>query len=526
MRILESYVHGTFVAGSGPRATLVNPTTEEPLAEAGTAGIDMGAVVAYARDVGGPALRALTFRERGELLAAASKTIHAMREELIELGIANAGNTRSDAKFDVDGASGTLMAYAELGKALGDTTFFVDGDPIPFGRSSRMSGQHLYTTREGVAVHVNAFNFPAWGLAEKLASALLAGQPVIAKPATATAMMTARLVEKLATDKVLPDGTLQCLYGSAGDLLSRLGPMDTLAFTGSNATGTLLRGGKNLLEWAVRTNVEADSLNAAVLGPDAERGGETYQLFLADVARDITQKAGQKCTAIRRVFVPVAMVDAVREDLVERLLGAKIGDPAAEGVQVGPVATADQLRDVRAGIGRLIESGAVTRLVGGLERPKDLVGLAGDKGYFVAPTLLFAADARAASVVHEHEVFGPSATLAPYDGSARAAVALVRLGQGGLVCSVYTDDKVWARDVVLGLAPYHGRVFVGGTKVAGVSLGPGTVLPQMVHGGPGRAGGGEELGGTRGMLLYMQRTAVQGFGPLLEGLASTGGHRL
>ncbi|MCC6647056.1 MAG: 3,4-dehydroadipyl-CoA semialdehyde dehydrogenase [Polyangiaceae bacterium] len=516
---LKSLVGGRWVEGQGAHAALVNPTTEEPVAEASTAGIDMGEALAFATERGGPALRAMTFAERGELLRAASKAVHAAREELIEIGIANAGNTRGDAKFDVDGASGTLMAYADLGKELGDASYFAEGEPIAFGRSSRLSGQHVLVPREGVAVHVNAFNFPAWGLAEKLAGAWLAGVPVIAKPATATAWMTARLVERLDEAKILPPGALSLLVGSAGDLLARLGPQDALAFTGGSATGTKLRGGDNMLSMAVRVNVEADSLNAAVLGPDVTRGSETYELFLADVVRDATQKAGQKCTAIRRVLVPAAMLGAVREDLADRLSSIVVGDPSSDTTQTGPVATRDQLRDVRAGIDKLASAGSVEVVVGGSSRPK-LDAALGDRGFFVAPTLLLAKAARAAGAVHDHEVFGPSTTLMPYDGTAADAVGIVRLGQGGLVTSVYTDDKAWAKAAALGLAPHHGRVYIGSAKMAGASLGPGTVLPQMVHGGPGRAGGGEELGGLRGLSLYLQRTAIQGYGPLVDGLVA------
>jgi oxepin-CoA hydrolase/3-oxo-5,6-dehydrosuberyl-CoA semialdehyde dehydrogenase len=456
------------------------------------------------------------------MLKGLSKAVHAAREELIEIGLRNAGNTRGDAKFDIDGATGTLMTYAEIGAGLGDARFLVDGDPIAMGRSSRMTGQHLWVPRQGVAVHVNAFNFPAWGLAEKLACALLAGVPVIAKPATATAWMTVRMVERILESKILPEGALSVLAGSAGDLVERLGPQDMLAFTGSSDTAATLRGHRNVLHESVRVNVEADSLNAAVLGPDVERGSETYDAFLTDVVRDITQKAGQKCTAIRRIFAPAALIEAVREDLADRLTSVRVGDPSRDGIQVGPVATASQLRDVRAGLGKLLASERVKLVVGGAERPAKIEGVDNDKGYFVAPTLLLADDARAAAIVHQHEVFGPSATLLPYSGEASDAAELVALGQGSLVSSVYTEDRAFARDAVLGLAPHNGRVFIGSAKVAPVALGPGTVWPQLLHGGPGHAGGGEELGGLRGTLFYMQHVAVQGFGPLVDSIAAAG----
>jgi 3,4-dehydroadipyl-CoA semialdehyde dehydrogenase len=524
METLKSYVQGGWVEGKGKLATLVNPTTEEPVAQAGTEGIDMGAVLSHAR-AAGPALRALSFAQRGEILKGLSKAIYAAREELIELGIRNAGNTRGDAKFDIDGASGTLMAYAEIGAQLGDARYLIDGDAIPMGRSSRLAGQHVMVPREGVAVHVNAFNFPAWGLAEKAACALLAGVPVVAKPATATAWMSVVMAEKLVATGLLPEGALQLLVGSTGDLINQLGPQDMLAFTGSSTTGTMLRGYENVLAKSVRVNVEADSLNAAVLGPDVERGSETYDLFLADVVRDATQKAGQKCTAIRRVFVPRALLEGVRDDLADRLGATRVGDPSLDDVRMGPVATASQQRDVRDGIRKLLASERLSLVLGGPDRPSKLEGIAGDradKGYFIAPTLLLGDDARAAAIVHQHEVFGPSVTLLPYDGTAPDAVALVALGEGCLVSSVYSDDRAFARDAALGLAPHDGRVFLGSAKVAGVSLGPGTVFPHLVHGGPGHAGGGEELGGVRGLLFYMQRCALQGYGPLLEGIVASG----
>lgn len=519
---LQSYVYGSWVRGEGRPALLVNPSTEEPLAEASTEGVDFARVREHAVSKGGPALRAMTFAQRGEMLRALSRALHAHRDELLELGMRNGGNTRSDAKFDVDGASGTLAAYADLGASLGDTRLLLDGEAIALGRSARVSGQHVLVPRRGVAVHINAFNFPAWGLAEKAALAWLAGMPVVSKPATATALLTHRLVEVLLGAGVLPEGALQFLAGGAGDLVERLGPQDVLAFTGSGATGSMLRGKRNILEHSVRVNVEADSLNAAVLGRDAQRGDDTWVLFLADVARDITQKTGQKCTAIRRVFVPREQLDAVQEDLLERLSLLRVGNTAEDGVTMGPVATAAQLRDVRAGIEKLAASGA--RPVCGGAGAVQGVGSPEGKGYFVAPTLLRAEGARSAMAVHEHEVFGPVATLLPYD-NAEEAVDAVALGGGGLVSTVYTEDRAVASELTLGLAAYHGRVCVASARMGAGWFGPGTVLPQLLHGGPGRAGGGEELGGLRGMQLYLQRAALQGYGPLLEHVVA-GGRRV
>jgi len=514
METLQSYLAGEWIAGTGKMATLVDPTTEAPVAQASTEGLDLGRAIAFARSEGGPALRALTFAQRGELLRGLARLLHTHRDALIELAIKNGGNTRSDAKFDIDGASGTLAYYADLGKELGDQRFLLDGEGIQLGRSPRFFGQHVSVPRHGVAVHVNAFNFPAWGLGEKAACALLAGMPVVAKPATSTALVTWRIVQLIVEAGLLPRGALSLVTGAPGDLLTHLGGQDVLAFTGSSDTGRAIRLMPNIAGGSVRVNVEADSLNGAVLGPDVQPGSDTYNLFLKDVVRDMTQKAGQKCTAIRRVFVARALLDQVQGDLVERLRDIKVGDPALDGVIVGPLATAQQLRDVRAGIERLAAEATVAH--GGLGA-FEKVGVAGDKGYFVQPTLLVNASPEAARAVHEHEVFGPVSSLLPY-ADTTSLIGDVQKGAGGLVCSVYSDDRAFVSDMVFGIAPFHGRLMLGSEKIADQAPGPGTVLPSLVHGGPGRAGGGEELGGLRGLAFYSQRTAIQGARPVLDAM--------
>jgi oxepin-CoA hydrolase/3-oxo-5,6-dehydrosuberyl-CoA semialdehyde dehydrogenase len=512
MENLESYIAGEWIAGQGRPQNLVNPTTEEPIAQTSTEGLNFQRAVEFARTEGGSALRAMSYAERGDLLRAMSRAIHAHRDELIEVAIKNGGNTRGDAKFDIDGASGTLAYYAELSKELGNNRFLVDGDGIQLGRSPRFFGQHIFTPRAGVAVHINAFNFPAWGLGEKAACALLAGMPVITKPATSTALLAYRMAKIVAP--LLPRGAFSFVAGAPGDLLSHLGGADVIAFTGSSDTGATIRLMPNVAKGSVRVNIEADSLNAAVLGPDATPGSETYSMFLRDVVRDITQKAGQKCTAIRRILAPANVLDQVRDDLVDRLRDAKVGDPALDTVAVGPLATATQLRDVRAGIEKLAAEATIALGEGPFER----LGVEGEKGFFVPPTLLVCSDPDKARAVHEHEVFGPAATLLPYPEAAPSAAAIVNRGGGGLVCSVYSDDRGFTTDVLLGIAPFHGRVMLGSEKIADQAPGPGTVLPHLVHGGPGRAGGGEELGGPRGLLFYSQRTAIQGSRPILEAI--------
>jgi 3,4-dehydroadipyl-CoA semialdehyde dehydrogenase len=514
---LESFVGGEWVKGAGGRgATLVNPSNGEPLATASTEGIDMRAALGAARAAGAE-LRQRTFAQRGEILRSLSRAVHAHRDELIGLAIANGGNTRSDAKFDIDGASGTLAAYADLGAELGEARTIADGDGTQLGRSPRLFGQHLFVAREGAAVHVNAFNFPAWGLAEKAAVALLAGVPVLSKPATSTALLSHRIVRLCVEANALPAGALSFLAGSTGDLLDHMDGQDVLAFTGSSTTGAMLRGTRSILAHSVRVNVEADSLNAAVLGPDVEDGGDLMNLFVGDVVRDMTQKTGQKCTAIRRIYVPASKVEPVLERLRERLAAVKVGDPSREEVTMGPLATAQQRSDVLAGIAKLA---SCAKPAFGNPTEVALLGASADKGFFVSPVLLLAKDPRPGDAVHTHEVFGPVATVMPYDGTAAAAAALVRAGAGGLVSSVYSDDKAFVRGFVLGVAPFHGRVTIGTSKVAGQAIPPGTVMPQLVHGGPGRAGGGEELGGRRGLFFYMQRVAIQGDRAMVDAVLS------
>jgi oxepin-CoA hydrolase/3-oxo-5,6-dehydrosuberyl-CoA semialdehyde dehydrogenase len=511
MQALSSHLSGRWQSGSGKPATLFNPTTDAPLATCDTQGLDLGAALDFARTHGGPTLRAMTFAERGDLLAAMSKAIHAQREALIELAVANGGNTRGDAKFDIDGCIGTLMAYAELGKSLGDRRFLNEGAPIDIGRGGRVQGHHLRAPRRGVAVHINAFNFPAWGLGEKAACALLAGVPVLTKPATSTALVAWRIVEVLVEAGVCPPGVLSLLCGGAGDLLDHLGPQDVLAFTGSADTGARLRGHRRVLEVGVPVNVEADSLNSAVLAPEADDA--TYDALIRHLHTEITQKAGQKCTATRRIFVPADRVDEVIADLSERLRGAVLGDPARDDVHVGPLSTRDQQRAALDGIAALR---AVARPVFGDAGTGAPVGVEAGVGCFVAPLLLRADDPDRANVVHRLEVFGPVSTIMPYDGTAAGAASLVARGEGSLVASIYGDDRKWLEEAVLELAPWHGRLTLTDAKMAEKAMAPGMVLPLLNHGGPGRAGGGSELGGVRGLEPYTQRCAVQGNGPLLS----------
>jgi 3,4-dehydroadipyl-CoA semialdehyde dehydrogenase len=517
MKTLRSYVQGNWhEAGSG-FAPLVDPSTEETIASASSRGIDFAAVLEYARSRGGPALRALRIDERAQLLKDLSKALRESRDELLELSRINTGTTRPDGAFDVDGASGTLAWYAGFARQLGERGFLLEGDGVQLAKTDAFWTQHVLLPRPGAAVHINAFNFPVWGFVEKLACAFLAGMPVITKPATATALVTERAIEILLATGRIPDGALQFICGGTGDLLDRLGPHDVLAFTGSAATARALRDRRNLLESNTRFNIEADSLNAAVLAPDAD-GGPAFELFVRDVAREITQKTGQKCTAVRRILVPAGLAGRATDALVAALEAVVTGNPVEPDVTMGPLATAAQLEDAVSGIAEFARE---TRIVHGSGRRADGRGSPSGRGYFLEPTLLAATDPLGCRRVHEREVFGPVATVLPYDGSPDDAAAIVALGGGMLVTSVYGNDTGWL-DRFLALAgPWAGRLYVGSDTAAPAAPGSGTTFPAAHHGGPGRAGGGGELGGLVGIRLYTQRVALQGSRATVSALART-----
>lgn len=507
---LASHLRGAWQPGDGPTQSLFNPATQEAIAVVRPAR-ELANALAFARDVGGASLRALTRKQRGELLQSAAKVLHEHREELIELAVRNGGNTRSDAKFDIDGATGVLSAYAELAGTLGDSPWLVDGEAVSLTRSGKVKVQHVLVPRHGVAVHINAFNFPAWGMIGKAAVAWLAGMPVLSKPATSTCWVAHRIAAILLEGKLLPEGALQLLVGPVGDLLDHLGPQDVVAFTGSADTGAKIRGHANVLRHGVRINVEADSLNAVIIGSDVSPGTELFDLVVRDCVTEITQKAGQKCTATRRILVPEHLLEAVRIALVERLddIAARTGNPADPQVRMGPLATDQQLHDGRNGVHVLT---ADARVVRGDTGRTVFMGAADAKGWFLEPILLEATSAAALeprAAFHRREVFGPVATLLPYDGSFARAAQIVAAGGGSLVSTVYSDDRDISSRATLELGAFLGRLVIAGEKIAAASFSPGLVFPQAAHGGPGRAGSGEELGGVRALALYSQRTAVQ-----------------
>ena len=503
MTLLRSYVAGGWHTAPDEGVPLRDAVTAEEITRISSTGVDMAAALDHGRRVGGPALRELTFHQRAALLKALASTLREHRDELYALS-ARTGATLADSRIDVDGGIGVLLGYASKGKReLPNDTVFVEGDVEPLGKGGTFLGQHIATPLRGVAVQINAFNFPVWGPLEKFAPAFLAGVPSLVKPASQTAYLTARLVELIVESGLLPEGALQLVCGGTGDLLDHLTGQDLVSFTGSAATARTLRAHPAVVRESVRFNAEADSLNCAILGPDAAPGTPEFDLFVKQLVTEMTVKAGQKCTAIRRAFVPAEHLGAVTEAAAARLAGVTVGNPSAEGVRMGALASLEQRAEVRRGVEVLA---SVSRTVFGDPDKVEVVDADAERGAFLSPVLLTGDPDRAEP--HEVEAFGPVATLLPYT-SAEQVVGYAARGAGSLVGSVVTGDARFAREVVLGVAPWHGRLLVLDTDDAKESTGHGSPLPQLVHGGPGRAGGGEELGGVRGVLHHMQRTAVQ-----------------
>ena len=506
MTNLESYVSGEWRRGAGNLVALRDASTGDLIAEASSGGIDFAAVLSYARSRGGPALRAMTFHERAASLKALAKRLLDAKPELYELSF-RTGATRDDSWIDIDGGIGTVFAFAAKGaRELPNGRVLLDGAVESLSKSGGFVGQHVYVPREGAAVHINAFNFPVWGMLEKLAPAILAGVPVIVKPATATAYLTERVVRRIIESRLLPEGALQLVCGSLGDLFDHLECQDIVSFTGSADTAARLRVHPAVIRHAVPFIAETDSLNSSILAPDARPGTPEFDLFVREVFREMTVKAGQKCTAIRKALVPDEHADEVVAALGAALSGVVVGDPRAEGVSMGPLVSLAQREDVLARVAQLGREADV--VVGSLEhfevRGGDRV-----RGGFVPPLLLECRDPLGARAVHEVEAFGPVATVLRYRDTAEA-IALARRSGGSLAASVFSADETLASHFVLGLAAYHGRILVVNARCAKESTGHGSPLAPLVHGGPGRAGGGEELGGIRGVLHYMRRTALQG----------------
>ena len=505
MNKLGNLIQDQWIAGSGEGTPLVHAINGKLIGHADTEGIDMEGAYTFAREVGGPALRRMTFQERGRMLKRLALHLHAMKEEFYQVSWAT-GATRADSWIDIEGGIGNLFANASLRRKLPDTPFAVDGEFVPLGREGTFGGHHLLVPKQGVAIHINAFNFPVWGMLEKVAVNWMAGVPAIVKPATVTSFLTEHVVRAIHDSGILPPGALQLICGSARNILDFVDERDVVTFTGSADTGRLLRAHPRIQAHAVPFNMEADSLNSAILGQDAVPGTPEFDLFVKEVRKEMTVKCGQKCTAVRRIFVPEGLMDQVQEALTAQLAKTTIGDPQVEGVRMGALVGNAQCLDVLKQV-EAIEAEA--ECVFGQEKSISPLGDDVTNGAFLPPMLMRHDRPHDARAVHDVEAFGPVSTLMPYK-ELEEAVALAARGKGSLCCSITTFDREAAATFVREAAPMHGRILVLDRECAKESTGHGSPMPMLVHGGPGRAGGGEEMGGLRGIKHYMQRTAIQG----------------
>jgi oxepin-CoA hydrolase/3-oxo-5,6-dehydrosuberyl-CoA semialdehyde dehydrogenase len=512
---LKSFAMGEWVEGAGEGTSLVHAVTGEEIGRATSDGLDFKGMLAWGARSGGAALRAMTFHQRARMLKAMAQHLMERKEEFYALSPAT-GATRTDSWIDIEGGIGTFFAYASRGRRdFPDETFYVEGGVEPLSKGGTFMGRHLCVPLEGTAIHINAFNFPCWGMLEKLAPTFLAGMPAIVKPATVTSFLTQKMVAAMLDSGILPEGALQLVCGGAGDLLDHVTCQDVVTFTGSAWTGRKLKSHPRIVAESVRFNMEADSLNCCILGPDAEPGSEEFDLFIKEVVREMTVKAGQKCTAIRRTIVPEGRQEAVIGALRKRLAGVTIGDPSVEGVKMGPLAGRAQVAEVRKAAEQLMQAGEV--VFGALDRV-EVTGADPATGAFFPLMLLHCDRPFERAEPHDIEAFGPVNTVMPYRDLGEA-VELARRGRGSLCGSLFTADPAVAREVVLGVAPWHGRIMVLDRSSAKESTGHGSPLPHLIHGGPGRAGGGEEMGGVRGVLHFMQRAAIQGHPTMLTAIS-------
>ncbi len=502
---LGNYIQGSWIEGEGDGQAIYDAVTGDQFASATTKGIDLGPVLKYGRDVGSPALRKMTFQERGNMLKKLALYLMKRKESYYKLSY-RTGATRPDSWVDIEGGFGNLFANASLRKNFPDQTYAVDGDPIDLSRGGAFMGHHLLVPKRGVAIHINAFNFPIWGMFEKCAVNWMAGVAAIVKPATATSFLTEAVVKDVIESGILPEGALQLICGSARTILETVDSQDVVTFTGSASTGRMLKANERIINESVPFNMEADSLNCSVLGEDAVPGTPEFDLFIKEVRKEMTTKCGQKCTAIRRVIVPEKLVEDVQIALGKALSKVKIGNPAAEGVRMGALASRDQVNEVSETVAKL---SATAELVFGSVQPIELIDADFEKGAFLSPILMLEKDPFKNTAVHELEAFGPVSTIMPYK-TMDEAVKLAQMGKGSLVASIATFDDNLAKDFTVEAASHHGRIMIINREMAKFSTGHGSPLPTLVHGGPGRAGGGEEMGGIRGIKHYMQRCAVQG----------------
>ena len=505
MRNYENYALGKWIKGDGEGIPLFNAINGEQIGTAGSKGLDFSDMMDYARKTGGPALRKMTFQERGLMLKKLALYLHSIKKKFYPISFLT-GATKVDSWIDIEGGIGNLFTNASLRRQFPDLPYHVEGSAAPLSKNGTFIGHHIMVPKQGVAIHINAFNFPIWGMLEKIAVNLMAGVPAIVKPATITSYLTEVMVREIIDSGILPEGSIQLICGSARGILDDVTSEDIVTFTGSASTGQILKSHPKLIEEAVPFNMEADSLNCSVLGEDAIPGTAEFDLFIKEVQREMTVKAGQKCTAVRRIIVPEKLVEDVQIELGKRLSKTIIGDPTVEGVRMGSLAGKEQLTEVTEKVKQLEQSQDI--VFGSLEKFK-VVGADKNKGSFISPILFLNNDPFNKVDCHNIEAFGPVSTILPYK-TIDEAIKLARMGKGSLVCSIITNDMKIAEEFVVGAASMHGRILVLNEACSKESTGHGSPMPLLTHGGPGRAGGGEEMGGIRGIKHYLQRTAIQG----------------
>ncbi|MFM7671413.1 MAG: phenylacetic acid degradation bifunctional protein PaaZ [Bacteroidota bacterium] len=505
MKKLQNYVQGKWIEGEGEGQVLYNAVTGEPIAQTGTTGIDMAAAIHYARQIGNPALRNMTFHQRGNMLKALALHLRTKLDGFYAISY-QTGATKADSWVDIEGGIGNLFANASLRRRFPNQSFCVDGESHNLSKGNTFMGTHILVPKEGVAIHINAFNFPVWGMLEKIAVNLLAGMPAIVKPATVTSYLTEAVVKEIIRSGILPEGSLQLLCGSAGDLLDHVNYQDVVTFTGSASTGLALRSHPRILQQNVPFNMEADSLNCIILGEDVVPGMPEWDIFIKEIRKEMTLKAGQRCTGVRRIFVPKNKMEDISRFLSTALSQTLIGNPLQEKVRMGSLAGQSQREEVRAQVNILLKD---SKLIYGSLEEVEVVDADSKNGAFLSPLLLLNETPWQTTSVHEVEAFGPVSTLMPYEGI-EEAIELSKLGKGSLCSTIVTADTSLATRYVIGAATHHGRILVLNNECAKESTGHGSPLPLLIHGGPGRAGGGEEMGGIRGVKHYLQRTALQG----------------
>ncbi len=503
--INENYALGNWIKGDGDGTALYNAVNGEQITSASSKGLDFSSMMNYAREIGGPALRKMTFQERGLMLKKLALHLHSIKNKFYSTS-SFTGATKLDSWIDIEGGIGNIFTNASLRKEFPDLPYYIDGQAAKLSPNGTFIGHHIMVPKEGVSIHINAYNFPIWGMLEKISVNLMAGVPAIVKPATITCYLTELMVREIVASKIIPEGSLQLICGSAHGIIDHALSEDVITFTGSASTGKKLKANKNIIENSIPFNMEADSLNCSILGKDSIPGSINFDIFIKEVQREMTVKAGQKCTAIRRIIVPQEFIEDVYIALGKRLDKTTIGDPQSEGVRMGPLAGLDQRKDVLNNISKLEETQSI---VYGNKNDFKVIGADKEKGAFISPILFLNESPLTKLDCHEIEIFGPVATIMPYS-DINEAVKIARMGKGSLVCSIVTEDMKIAEEFVLGSASMHGRILILNESCAKESTGHGSPMPLLKHGGPGRAGGGEEMGGKRGILHYLQRTAIQG----------------